>query len=197
MTIGLTFRRLTPDDARLLAQIDRSETVSHVYSIRDGELHAEKLRPEDTRRKIPGWSSELIDENPTYHLDYRVERLRSQMADGCTAIGAFDAGALVGYIALRPRLTETTAQVAELFVSRSHRRTRIGTRLMLRMCDEARQAGASQLYVSAIPTESAINFYLSQGFRLNPNPHPELLALEPDDIHMIKDLKAEPPSDVP
>jgi hypothetical protein len=29
---------------------------------------------------------------------------------------------------------------------------------------------------------------MSQGFRPNPDPHPELLALEPDDIHMIKDL---------
>jgi GNAT superfamily N-acetyltransferase len=183
MTEGLTFRRLTPDDAGSLAQIDRSEAVSHVYSIHGGELRAEAA-PHD----IPGWSSELIEDNPTFHLDYRIERLRSGMADGWITIGAFDAGALVGYSALRPKLTETTAQVAEFFVTRSHRRSGLGTSLMQRTVDEARQAGASHLYVSAIPTNSAINFYMSQGFRPNPDPHPELLALEPDDIHMIKDL---------
>jgi predicted N-acetyltransferase YhbS len=183
MTTGLIFRSLTSHDAGLLGQIDRSETVSHVYYIHGGELRAEAAPHE-----IPAWSREHLDDNPTYHLAFRIERLRSGMADGWIAIGAFDGGALVGYIALRPRLTETTAQLAELFVSREHRRSGIGRKLMRILCDEARRTGASQLHVSAIPTDSAINFYLSQGFQPNPEPHPVLLALEPDDIHMIKDL---------
>jgi GNAT superfamily N-acetyltransferase len=183
MPSAITFRALLPDDAGLLGQIDRSETISHVYSVHNGEL-----RSEAAPHEIPAWSTEFIADNPTFHLDFRAERLRSRLADGWIGIGAFDQGALVGYCVLRLGLTDTTAQVAELFVTRSHRRTGIGARLMQRMGDEARRSGASHLYVSAVPTESAVNFYLGQGFRLNPEPHPELLTLEPDDIHMIKDL---------
>ena len=48
--------------------------------------------------------------------------------------------------------------------------------------------GADQLYVSAVPSESAVGFYRSQGFRLADEVHPDLYELEPDDIHMIKEL---------
>jgi len=183
MSSAITFRRLLADDAGLLGQIDRSETVSRVYSVSGGELHSEAAPHE-----IPGWSTERSDDHPGFNVDFRTERLRSRLADGWIAIGAFDQGALVAYCELRPALTRSTAQVAELFVSKSHRRTVLGAGLMQRMGREARQARARHLYVSAVPTDSAVNFYLSQGFRLNPEPHPELLALEPDDIHMIKDL---------
>jgi hypothetical protein len=33
-----------------------------------------------------------------------------------------------------------------------------------------------------------VGFYTSLGFTLVDRPHPELFALEPDDIHMIKAL---------
>jgi GNAT superfamily N-acetyltransferase len=186
MAVTLTFRRLQPVDAELLGQIDRSETVSRIYSIHRGELRAEAAPHE-----IPNWSAERRDSDdayPNFNLGFRAERLRSRLAEGWIAIGAFDRRLLVAYCELRPLLTDTTAQVAELFVTRSYRRTGIGAGLMRRMGEEARNLGARQLYVSAVPTESAVNFYLGQGFHLNPEPHPQLLALEPEDIHMIKDL---------
>jgi len=183
MIPGLTFRRLSVADAALLGQIDRSETVSRLYSIRDGELHGRTVNEE-----VPRWSTEPDDAHPDFDLDVRVGRLRSRLAEGWTGIGTFDQGVLVGYCLLRLALTDTMAQVAELFVSRSHRRTGIGAELMRRMAEAARRSGAGRLYVSAAPTESAVSFYLAQGFHLNPEPHPELLALEPEDIHMIKDL---------
>jgi hypothetical protein len=52
----------------------------------------------------------------------------------------------------------------------------------------AKADGAQTLYVSARPSESAVRFYLSQGFQLTDNPHPRLLALEPEDIHMVMQL---------
>jgi predicted N-acetyltransferase YhbS len=183
MSSAITFRRLSPSDAALLGQIDRSETVSRLYSIHDREL-----RSRTVNESVPRWSNEPDNARPDFNLDFRVERLRSRLAEGQLGIGAFDQGTLVAYCVLRPALTDTMAQVAELFVSRSHRRTGIGAELMRRMAKAARRSGAGQLYVSAAPTESAVNFYMSQGFRLTPDPHPELHALEPDDIHMIKDL---------
>jgi GNAT superfamily N-acetyltransferase len=183
MTTGLTFRLLSSTDAPLLGQIDRSETVTRLYSIHDGELRSRVVNEE-----VPRWSTEPDDAHPDFNLDLRIERLSARLAEGQLGIGAFDQDTLVAYCVLRPQLTDTMAQVAELFVSRNHRRTGIGAELMRRMAQLARGSGARLLYVSAAPTESAVNFYLSQGFRVTPDPHPELLAFEPDDIHMIKDL---------
>jgi GNAT superfamily N-acetyltransferase len=183
MTTGLTFRLLSPADAALLGLIDRSETVTRLYSIRHGELRSRVVNEE-----VPRWSTEPDDSHPGFNLDLRVERLRSRLLEGQLGIGAFNRGILVAYCVLRLALTDNMAQVAELFVSRSHRRTGIAAELMRRMAGVARRSGAGRLYVSAAPTESAVNFYLSQGFRVTPDPHSELLALEPEDIHMIKDL---------
>ena len=42
--------------------------------------------------------------------------------------------------------------------------------------------------VNPAPTESAVGFYLRQGFRPTAEPDPELPALEPEDIHMVRQL---------
>ena len=48
-----------------------------------------------------------------------------------------------------------------------------------RPCGEARG-----LYISATPSESALRF-IAQGARLAAPPDPDLLALEPEDVHLI------------
>jgi ribosomal protein S18 acetylase RimI-like enzyme len=88
----------------------------------------------------------------------------------------------------RPHLTETMAQLVFLHVSHGYRRQGIATRLTAEGTQLARSDGAEQLYVSATPSKSAVGFYRSQGFRLVDKPHPELYALEPEDIHMFMQL---------
>jgi hypothetical protein len=56
------------------------------------------------------------------------------------------------------------------------------------LVEQARATGATQLYVSSAPTESAVSSYLSQGFELTPKPHPELFRVEPEDIHTQRQL---------
>jgi hypothetical protein len=55
-------------------------------------------------------------------------------------------------------------------------------------CDIAREAGAVRMYISSIPSSSAVGFYLAQGCKLAEEVDPELYALEPEDIHLILDL---------
>ena len=52
----------------------------------------------------------------------------------------------------------------------------------------AEEHGAEELYVSATESESAVGFYLSQGFRPTDKPDPHLFELEPKDIHMVRPL---------
>jgi hypothetical protein len=42
--------------------------------------------------------------------------------------------------------------------------------------------------VSATESESAVSFYLSQGFRPTATPNPQMFELEPLDIHMVRPL---------
>jgi len=53
----------------------------------------------------------------------------------------------------------------------------------------AMAAGAESMYVSAVPTGSAVEFYLSRGCELANPVHPALYAEEPDDIHLVCSLR--------
>jgi hypothetical protein len=45
--------------------------------------------------------------------------------------------------------------------------------------------GARELDVSAMPSVSAVGFYLAQGFRVADEVDPDLFAQEPEDIHLV------------
>ena len=94
----------------------------------------------------------------------------------------------MGCAGLRPHLTATQAEMVAFYVSRAYHRQGIATALLQEIIRLAHAAGAREIYVSAVPSESAVGFYLSQGFRLAPHPNPGLFALEPNDIHMLLPL---------
>jgi GNAT superfamily N-acetyltransferase len=103
-------------------------------------------------------------------------------------LGAFEGDGLAGIALLAGEVADGMHQVALLFVSRPYRGRGIASALMDEMERLARDRSARALYVSSVPTGSAVGFYLSRGFRPT-DPLPELLAKEPDDIHMLLELR--------
>lgn len=81
------------------------------------------------------------------------------------------------------------AQLDALFVDKDHRQQGIAAHLTKLLEEQARADGHKRLYVSATESKSAVGFYTSQGFIPTQDTHPELFALEPNDIHMIKILR--------
>lgn len=162
-----------------IAEIDRSEHVTTAYSYAEGELRAEVVD-----WHVPRWPAEGGD----FSVRAQISGIAPILDEGGRMLGAFDGPLLVGFAVLRYRLAERTAELAGLFVSRAYRRRGIAGRLTSRIVRLAEADGADELYVSATPTESAVGFYLSQGFRLAEEVNAELFALEPDDIHMVKRL---------
>jgi len=75
-------------------------------------------------------------------------------------------------------------QLLFLHVSRARRDQGLGKRLFEMAKIVARQIGAKRLYISATPSEHTINFYLRLGCIVTREPDVELLALEPEDIHL-------------
>jgi N-acetylglutamate synthase-like GNAT family acetyltransferase len=103
-------------------------------------------------------------------------------------LGAFAGEQLVGMASLRHRLAPNMAQLTTLHVSKPFRRAGVARELLRSVMGLAKESGARSIYVSATPSESAVGFYLSQGFRPADVPDPEMFRLEPEDIHMIRAL---------
>jgi ribosomal protein S18 acetylase RimI-like enzyme len=75
-------------------------------------------------------------------------------------------------------------QLLLLHVGRAYRQHGLGARLFRHAQERARLWSAAGLYVSATPTENTIRFYLGMGCRVILQPDPQLLAAEPEDIHL-------------
>jgi ribosomal protein S18 acetylase RimI-like enzyme len=103
---------------------------------------------------------------------------------GGSAFGAFDDKRILGFSVLRTGLDDETAQLAGLYVDRAWRRRGLGRTLVSYAVESARNSGALRLYVSSSRYESAVDFYLSLGFRPIQTPDQRLFEMEPYDIHM-------------
>jgi GNAT superfamily N-acetyltransferase len=73
-------------------------------------------------------------------------------------------------------------------VSNGFRGEGIGVHLTQALEQIARDAGDRVMVVSATPSANTVGFYRGRGFAPSAEPLPELLALEPEDVHMEKRL---------
>jgi ribosomal protein S18 acetylase RimI-like enzyme len=177
----IEIRMMGKSELGRIAELDRSEHVTLGYFYRDGRLEAEEVD-----WPTPRW---FTNDHPEHSVQAQIKAWTPLLEEhGGTMFGAFDGDMLVGVAIFRPRLTETVAQLAVLHVSKDYRRKGLASRLTAEVVRLAREDHAEQLYVSATPSGSAVGFYQSHGFQLVDKPHPELYALEPEDIHMIKTL---------
>ncbi|MDP9302151.1 MAG: GNAT family N-acetyltransferase [Actinomycetota bacterium] len=176
--MSLVIRRLPVDGLARFAEIDRSEEI-RVHYRQLGEM----LIEEAVSESVPDFSKE-----GDYHSIPELVKTWQPVVDaGGVLIGAFDEDRLAGLALLGTELAPGVVQVALLFVGRPYRRRGVAGALMGEMEYLARDRGARALYVSAVPSESAVRFYLSRGFRPT-EPLPVPFAKEPEDIHMLRPL---------
>lgn len=176
----MKIRKMPNHELSRLAEIDRAEEIPQAYFMRDGALVLEDV----------GWRTETWPlDGPDWSVNHHVAEFGPILEEGGVLLGAFDGEKLVGIGVLRYQLTETMSQLALLHVNRETRGQGVGKLLTQEMFRLARESGAKQMYVSSISTKNSVEFYQSQGFVLVDDPHPELFALEPEDIHMVCQLK--------
>ncbi|MFW9915267.1 MAG: GNAT family N-acetyltransferase [Candidatus Thorarchaeota archaeon] len=174
----MEFRRLTRDEIRLIAELDRSEIIEEVYYFKNGALQLKK-----EFWSVPKWSSE---EKRTYSAN-----LTRIFDEGGIILGAFHGSNITGIAALESKFLGKNSDklnLAGLWVNSQHRKMGIGVALVELVKGKTKELGAKKLYVSATPSQNTIDFYLKQGFRLAKEVDPHLLALEPEDIHMELEL---------
>ena len=176
-------RALGRDELRRVGEIDRTERIDVLF-----EQHGTELVPRRGTWNAGAW-------DPQGHGDHSVDaqhRALVRYADaGGSVIGAFSDGRLVGIGAVVPDVRPRIAQLAFLHVSQAARATGIGGRLCAELELIAQRAGHTEIVVTATPSGNTVRFYLGRGYRPMEQPIPELLELEPDDIHLSKPLGAD------
>lgn len=175
MTIEV--RVLPADFVDVIASIDRSEHVDTMWSVDDGVLSSENVAID-----VPRWD---LQSASSHSVPALVEDLRPLLDRGAVLLAAYVNDEVAGVAIVEERFEDDIAWLAFLHVSRPFRRRGIGAALWNGAVGRARDAGARSMYVSATPSGSAIGFYVSQGCAVVTHPNPDLLAKEPDDIHLL------------
>jgi GNAT superfamily N-acetyltransferase len=174
--------RLDETDLSLIAAIDRSEHVDVEYEVTHGRLTERPV----TFAEIPAWEA---DGSGPHSVAGEIAFCASLLADGGILLAASEQDGTIGLAIVDPEFEGPLARLGFLYVSRPHRRLGAAGALWTAAVDLAVAAGATSLYVSAVPTGSAVGFYLSRGCVLADPPHPALLAAEPDDVHLVCPLR--------
>jgi GNAT superfamily N-acetyltransferase len=164
-----------------VAAIDRSERVEKAYRVRDGRLEAFAVDWD-----VPAWDA---GGDGAHSVAAIVAGLEPVLERGGILLGAFCGERLAGVAVVEPQFEPRLGWLAFLHVSRPFRRRGVATALWNRAGTLVRDGGAASMYVSAAESESAVGFYLGRGCQLADPPHPELLAMEPDDVHLVVSLR--------
>lgn len=169
----ITGRVLQRDEVASVWSIDRSEVIDNIYFLVDGKL---ALRPEHFDMR--GWPPNSVE-------------FTSTLLDCCDRGGwcysLFDGATLAGVAILESKFIGQPADMLQLLflhVGHGYRDRGLGRQLFEQAAAVARERGARRMYISATPSEHTIHFYLGLGCVLSPTPDPELLTLEPEDIHL-------------
>lgn len=183
MTEPIEIRQLTLDDLRLIGEIDRSERQHVQYSVVDGQLQSNPFEFD-----VPAWDPV----GDGFHSIGSMIAFAGPIVErGAAFLGAFVGSDFAGLVIVEHHHEREMAWLALLHVDRSHRRGGVASLLWEAAMNRARASGATGMYVSATPSDSAVGFYLSRGCRLAARSelNDQLYAHEPDDIHMICELR--------
>jgi len=177
----VAYRRLAAAELDRLADIDRTEEIDTLYIQKGHELEQRT----GGAWSAPPWFAEGTGEHSVAHQIGECER---HLAAGGIALGAFAGERLVGIGIVTPHVRPGVAQLAFLHVSSGYRGRGIGGRLSGDLERLARDGGDRTIVVSATPSLNTVRFYRRRGFEPTSSPLPELYELEPEDVHLEKDL---------
>lgn len=174
----MTIRPLARAELARVGEIDRTEQIDVLYEQRGTELV-----PRPGSYDAPPWRTEGDD---PHSVVAQVRAVEAYVDQGGTALGAFADGRMVGIGVVVPHVRPGIAQLAFLHVSHGARGAGIGCALVAELEHLAIAAGDTEMVVSATPSENTIRFYRGRGFAVDAQPLSELLAAEPDDVHLRK-----------
>jgi GNAT superfamily N-acetyltransferase len=180
VTLNVVYRPLATEDLGRIGEIDRSERIDTLYV-----QHGSRLEEKHGDWSAAAWFSEGEGGHSVAHQRTECERY---LAAGGIALGAFAEERLIGIGIVAPHIRPGVAQLAFLHVSNGYRAHGVGGHLSEELERLARERGDTRMVVSATPSLNTVRFYQRRGFEPMAEPLPELYQLEPEDVHMEKEL---------
>ena len=177
---AVEYRRLSHTELTRVVEIDRTERIDVLY-----RQQGTRLVEQHGEWTASRWEPEGGGANS---VEAKLLELQHYVDAGGIALGALADGRLVGIGVVVPHLRPGIAQLAFLHVSAPWRATGVGSRLSEQLDEIAREAGDTDMVVSATPSGNTVRFYLGRGFQPTAEPLAELFELEPEDVHMHKPL---------
>lgn len=170
----------TPDDLPddLLDDFQRRQPVTHCWRRRDGQWRLLPIAFTDD------WTPQQLRDN--------AADLRRTLRDGGNVLLALHARRVIGFAALAASPIGSRGQylqLTDLHVSLPWRGLSLGTRLFRRVCEEAARRDAAKLYISAQSSQETQAFYRAMGCREATEYQPALVAAEPCDCQLERDLE--------
>jgi GNAT superfamily N-acetyltransferase len=178
MEAPVEIRALERSEFSRVDELDRTERIDILF-----EQHGTELVARAGNWNAPAWDP---DGDGEYSVHAQHQALQHYADAGGIARGAFSGERLVGIGVVVPHIRPGIAQLAYLHVSHDFRAAGVGRRLSADLDLIARRAGDTEIVVSATPSGNTVRFYMGRGYRPVAQPLPELLALEPEDVHMAK-----------
>ncbi|GED66829.1 hypothetical protein BRE01_05310 [Brevibacillus reuszeri] len=157
----------------LLGSFHRYQETTRVWYEKDGQY----LQKED----------HFIDEWDDHKKEQVISSLRACVASGGVVVGAYVEDACIGFVNVEGARFGSKQQYVEMpyiHVSNDWRGAGLGRKLFAHCCEQARQLGATKLYIAAHPSVETQHFYRSIGCTYAKEINEEILAKEPLDIQM-------------
>ena len=175
----MEYRVLKKEEIERVGEIDRTETIESIYYFTEGKLELVK-----EFYKVSKWSNEEVD--------LHIISLNDIYNRGGFIFGAFDVSDIAGIVLLDSQFigrNKDQLNLAGLWVSKQYRQKGVGKTLVELVKEKALAIGAKKLYVSATPSQNTVDFYMKQGFELAGEINQRLYELEPEDIHMVRNIE--------
>jgi len=162
-----------------LDDFERHQTVTRMMYVQNGRLI------EKAASFTEDWSPSRLREI--------TKGIRAIVQRGGKAVAAYKGNNLIGFAAVEPELfAGEYINLDVIHVTKDRRGIGVGKALFQAIAEEAKELGGKYLYISGHPSVESQAFYRKMGCVLAKTIHPELYALEPEDIHLEYDLSKLP-----
>lgn len=165
-----------------------------IERIRDQVINLDNFnRTQEVRRVYAGDNGQCVVKDQIWTMDWSLEHKREVAADlksdDYIAYAVWEKGKIIGFVSVVKQLTGYRMVLDIIQVDRAFRGQGIGRKLFALAVAEAKNAGATELYISACCSEETVNFYKAMGAKVTDNPIPEIAEAEPYDIQMTLELE--------
>lgn len=151
-----------------LDNFNRQQQITRIYVKKGGKYVLEE------QHGIMDWT-----------IDKKREVARALVDCNYISYLAFEENKIVGFMSLVKKTVSDRMILDLIQVDQNYRGNGIGRELWKTAVEEARVAGAKEIYISAFPAEETINFYKAMGADVTDKPIISIANDEPDDLQLV------------